>query len=90
MTEQKNVKDHGTKWIYMVYNWDSPVGCFTSASTALACCVVVSKNWKESMPNVALRVVRYAPAPSLSTLREEDLTDLFMRQLKTYKKVCNG
>lgn len=73
----------------MVFNWGSPIGCFTSASLALACCAVVSKNWGNPIPEGALMVKRYAPAVGLYKAREEALTDLILRQLKTYKKVCN-
>ena len=89
MEKQKSARYPESKLVYMVFNWGSPLGCFTSASLALACCVVVSKNWGNPIPEGALTVMRFAPAVGLYKARQEDLTELIMRQMKTYKKVCD-
>lgn len=88
MKNQKSPRFSGSKWVYMVFNWGSPIGCFTSAVSALACCVVVSKNWGNSIPEGALTVMRFAPAVGLYKARQEDMTDMMMRMLQIYKIVC--
>lgn len=73
-------------WIYMVYNWDFPVGCYTSAAVAVAAVAYVTRNWERPYPFGSVKVVRYRPSSSVRGCDEQDMTEIVMKTVDKMRK----
>lgn len=82
MKNQKSPKMPDSRWVYFVFNWGSPVACFTNAALSLAYCRLVSKNWGNPLPEGALKIVRYRPSVGLYKMKTEDITDTILKYVK--------
>ena len=81
MTKQRSPKVLDSRWVYFVFNWGSPAAVFTNAALALAFCKLVSKNWGNPFPEGALSVIRYRPAVDMYKFKQEDVTEIILRNL---------
>lgn len=77
------------RWIYFVFNWGSPVGCFTNVVNSAALYKLLYDRFSaahpgEPLPEGAISVVRYVPAPDFYKARQQDIT------MSIYKMVCHG
>lgn len=81
MKKEKSPKMPDSHWVYFVFNWGSPVACFSNAVLSLAFCRLMVKKWGNPLPEGALSVVRFKPAIDMYKFKSEDITPIIVKQL---------
>lgn len=80
MNKQKSAKVDTRPWVYMVYNWGSPIGCFFNGYCVVAMVKYLVDKWGNP-PEGAITVERYRVSRDCSDLVKQDITKSIMKAL---------